>query len=95
MRGKRGQSFTVLVSSLIGTMDSNALIPVIAIYAGSLGADLWMTGLIVAMYSIVHIPANIILGRLADKIGRKKPLIIGLSLDAISVFLYSLAQSPL
>ncbi len=94
MRGRRGQSFTLLVSTLIGTMDSNALIPVIAVYAGLLGADLWMTGLIVAMYSIVHIPANIILGRLADKIGRKIPLMIGLSLDAISVFLYSLAQNP-
>jgi MFS family permease len=92
---KRGQSFSLLAATFMGTMDSNALIPIIALYAVSLGSSPVMVGLIVAMYSIVHVPANIIMGRLADKIGRKNPLIFGLSWDAFSVFLYSLASNPI
>ena len=95
MRKKRGQSFSLLTATFIGTMDSNALVPIIALYAVFMGAGIEMVGLIVAMYSIVHIPSNIVFGRLADKIGRKNPLILGLSWDAFSVFLYSMAGSPI
>jgi MFS family permease len=94
MKKKRFQSFSLLSATFLGTMDSNAMVPVIALYADSLGANLEMVGLIVAMYSIVHIPANIILGRLADKIGRRNPFIFGLSWDAFSVFLYAFATNP-
>jgi MFS family permease len=93
--GKKRQSFSLLVATFIGTMDSNAMIPVIALYAVFLGATEWLVGLIVAMYSIVHIPSNIVFGRLMDKIGLKNPLILGLSWDAFSVLLYSLAADPI
>ncbi len=91
---KRFQGFSLLAATFIGTMDSNALIPIIALYSVSLGASLELTGLIVAMYSIVHVPANIVLGRLVDKIGLRKPFMLGLSLDAISMLLYSVAANP-
>ena len=93
--GKKRQSFSLLMATFIGTMDSNALVPVIALYALSMGAGIEMVGLIVAMYSIIHIPSNIVFGRLADKIGRKNPLMLGLSWDAFSVFLYSLTGNPI
>ena len=92
---KKFQTFSLLSATFIGTMDSNAMIPIIALYANSVGASLEFMGLIVAMYSIVHVPANIILGRLVDKIGRRFPLIVGLSWDAFSVFLYSIASDPI
>ncbi|MFQ6128807.1 MAG: MFS transporter [Thermoplasmata archaeon] len=95
MGKKRGQSFNLLAATFLGTMDSNALVPVIAFYAVFLGSSIELTGLIVAMYSIVHVPANIVLGRLADKIGRRNPLVFGLLWDAFSVFLYSLARNPI
>jgi MFS family permease len=91
---KRFQSLSLLAATFMGTMDSNAMVPVIALYAASLGASIEMVGLIVAMYSIVHIPANIVFGRLADKIGLRNPFILGLLWDAVSVFLYSMASSP-
>ncbi|MEE9223996.1 MAG: MFS transporter [Thermoplasmata archaeon] len=95
MKKKRFQSVNLLAATFMGTMDSNAMIPVIALYAVYLGAtDGLFIGIIVAMYSIVHIPANIIFGRLADKIGLRNPLIIGLAWDAVSVFLYSVAADP-
>ncbi len=92
---KRTGSFSLLAATFMGTMDSNAMVPVIALYAASMGASVEMIGLIVAMYSIVHIPANIIFGRLADKIGLRNPFIVGLTWDAVSVFLYSLASTPI
>ncbi|MCK4443054.1 MAG: MFS transporter, partial [Thermoplasmata archaeon] len=93
---KRGQSFSVLAATFMGTMDSNAMVPVIALYAVELDPtiDPLFIGIIVAMYSIVHIPANIVFGRLADKIGLRNPFILGLSWDAVSVFMYSFATSP-
>lgn len=80
---------------MLGTIDTNALVPVIALYAKSLGADLLQVGLIVGLYSAVHVPANLVFGRLADRYGRKLPLSVGLLWDAVSVFLYSLATTPL
>ncbi len=75
--------------------DSNAAIPIIATYAGKLGASIIFTGFIVGVYSMVHIPSNIVFGRLVDKIGRNKLISIGVFLDGISMLLYAIAQDPL
>ena len=85
----------VLFATLVGTMDNNALIPVITFYALALGADPLMAGLIVGAYSFVHIPANVVFGRLADRLGRKRPLVFGLLWDAVSLALYAIASSPI
>ena len=90
----RRTPFSLLVATFIGTMDSNALVPIIATYADQLGASLEMVGLIVAMYSIVHIPSNILFGRLVDKIGRKIPFVVGLGWDAFSMLLYAISMNP-
>ena len=75
--------------------DSNVAIPVIATYAKTLGASGIMVGFIVGIYSMVHIPSNIIFGRLVDKIGRKMLISIGVLLDGLSMLLYAIAQDPL
>jgi MFS family permease len=80
---------------MLGTMDSNALVPIIALYAQSVGADLLQIGIIVGLFSAVHAPANLFFGRIADRFGRKLPLEVGLLWDAVSLFLYSLATTPL
>src|SRR3989475_7811635 len=91
----RTETAKVLFATLVGTMDNNALIPVITFYAIGLGADPFMAGLIVGAYSLIHIPANIVFGRLADRIGRKRPLVFGLLWDAVSLALYAVASSPI
>jgi MFS family permease len=85
----------LLGATMLGTMDSNALVPVIALYAQHVGADLVTTGIIVGLFSAVHAPANLLFGRIADRFGRKLPLQAGLAWDGISLFLYSLATTPL
>ncbi len=74
--------------------DSNAAIPIIATYSIDLGASLVFMGFIVGIYSMVHIPSNLIFGRLVDKFGRKRLIAFGVFLDGFSMLLYALAQDP-
>lgn len=73
----------------------NLLISIIALYAYGLGAGTGIIGLIVAMYSITNTPANLISGRLIDRLSYKAPLIAGLVISAASMLSYSLARLPL
>ena len=81
--------------TFLGFVDTHLLIPIIALYAASLGADIGMIGLIVGLYSMTNTPANIIFGRLIDRVGFKAPLIGGLIAGAFSMVLYALVRSPL
>jgi MFS family permease len=85
----------VLFATFAGSLDTNALVPIIALYAALLGADLVMTGIIVGMYSIIHAPANLLFGRIVDRMGKRWPLVGGLLWDAVSILLYALAQNPI
>ena len=91
---RRGTPLNLAVTFL-GFLDTHMLIPVVALYASSLGASVLATGLIVGLYSITNTPANVIFGRLVDRFGSRRPLIAGLLGDSISMFLYSLCRLPL
>ncbi len=91
----RSDTAKLLSATLLGTMDSNAIVPIIAFYAASLGADLITVGIIVGLYSAVHVPANLLSGRIADRWGRVRPLRLGLLWDAASMVLYAIAPNPL
>ncbi len=84
-----------LASTFLGFLDTHMLIPVIALYASSLGASVSSIGLIVGLYSIANTPANVVFGRLVDRFGSRCLLIAGLLGDSISMFLYSLCRLPL
>ncbi len=81
--------------TFLGFIDTNLLIPVIALYASELGAGVGIVGLIVGLYSITNTPANILWGRLIDRVGYKMPLIASLFGDALSMFFYSICRLPL
>ena len=91
----RRQTASVLATTLLGTLDTTALLPVIAIYSIAVGADLFQTGIIVGLYSAVHAPANFLFGRIVDRTGRRWPLRFGLAWDAVSLVLYAFATTPL
>ncbi len=86
--------FLALTLSFLVNFDSNAAIPIIATYSLDLGASLLFMGFIVGIYSMVHIPSNLIFGRLVDKFGRKRLIAFGIFLDSVSMLLYALAQDP-
>jgi len=66
-----------------------------ALYAYELGASVGIIGLVIGLYSLTNTPANILFGRLIDRVGYKIPLIAGLIGDALSMFFYSLCRSPI
>ena len=81
--------------TFLGLLDTTLLIPVMALYAAGLGASIGITGLIIGLYSITNTPANILFGRLIDRVGYKAPLVAGLIGDALSMFFYSLSRLPI
>lgn len=81
--------------TFLGFIDTQLTVPIMRLYANSVGATVAIAGFIIGMYSIVNTPANIVFGPLVDKFGRKIPLILGLVGDAICMFLYSLCSTSL
>ena len=91
------KTLTLLVLSVItflGFIDTVLLLPIISLYAESLGATIGITGFIVGLYSIANTPANIVFGRLIDRVGKKIPLVTGLIGAAFSLVMYSLCRLP-
>ncbi len=82
------------IVTFLGFLDTHLLIPIVALYAWDLGASVGMIGLIVGLYSIANTPANILFGRVVDRVGYKKPLIIGLMGDAIAMCCYAVCRLP-
>jgi DHA1 family multidrug resistance protein-like MFS transporter len=82
------------VITFLSFVDTNMLIPIIALYASSLGATVGIIGILVGIYSITNFIVNIFAGRWVDRFGFKKPLIIGLIGDTLAMFLYSLCKVP-
>ncbi|MFH0769422.1 MAG: MFS transporter [Chloroflexota bacterium] len=94
-RQSRGILPITSVVTFLGFLDTHLLIPVMALYASGLGASVGIIGLIVGIYSITNTPANILCGRLVDRVGYKVPLVVGLFGDALSMFFYSLCRLPI
>jgi MFS family permease len=84
----------VSVVTFLGFLDTHLLVPIMALYASELGASVGIVGLIIGLYSITNTPANILFGRLVDRVGYKLPLIVGLVGDAVGMFLYSVCRLP-
>ena len=70
-------------------------IPIVPIFAASLGADTVQVGLINSAFMIMAGLLSIPSGLLSDRIGRRIPLLVGLSLLAGSSFLLAVCQNPL
>ena len=85
----------ISVVTFLGFLDTHLLIPIMALYAYKLNASVGIIGLIIGLYSITNTPANILFGRLIDRVGYKVPLIAGLIGDALSMFLYSVCRLPI
>ena len=79
--------------TFLGFIDTQMTVPIMRLYADSLGATVAIAGFIIGMYSIINTPANIVSGPLVDKFGRKIPLLLGLGGDAICMFLYTLCST--
>ncbi len=78
----------------IGIADTAFMLPMISAYALSLGANEALAGLIAGLYSIVAIPASLIMGISVDILGRRRALLLAFLSDSIIVYAYSLVVNP-
>ena len=82
------------VVTFLGFLDTHLLLPIMALYASSLGATAGVIGIIIGLYSLTNTVANVFFGRVVDKIGYKFPLLLGLIGDAVSMVLYTICRLP-
>jgi MFS family permease len=66
---------------------------ILVIYAVNLGADAFLSGIAVGAFSLAQVLLQIPIGRLSDKIGRKKTIQIGVLIYAIGTGLCGFAQN--
>ena len=70
-------------------------VPILSVYAQSLGASLSLVGLIVASYGVIQLFLRIPLGVASDKLGRRKPFVLaGFLTVALSCLGLALAPTP-
>ena len=85
----------IVIINFLSFLDVNLLIPIMALYAATLDVGPGTIGFLIGLYSVTNSPANIISGRLIDKMGYKLLLVTGLAGSAASMFGYSLTRLPI
>lgn len=86
--------WTIRGVALVAFMDLFMQLPVIATYSRSLGAQAAMIGVTVGMYSAANLLGNLGAGALLDRMDRKRLVIIGMLLTAVSLYAYTLVDTP-
>ncbi len=79
---------------LLSYIGSYMRVPVVPLYALSLGADTFQIGLINSSFLLTAALCSLPLGILSDRLGRKLLIIAGLFLTAITSFLLCLTSTP-
>ncbi|VEI08792.1 MFS transporter [Kurthia zopfii] len=69
-------------------------LPIMSTYARTLGASIFIVGIVVGLYSFTNTFGNIFSGIFTDKIGAYRMLFIGLFLSIVSLFSYQLIDEP-
>ncbi len=77
----------------LGFTASGATFPFFALYATSLGASLGQVAFVVGIQSAFMITAGLAWGRIADRIGRRRPFIVG-AMAGLAVLHLALARVP-
>lgn len=78
---------------IVAFLDTFVQLPIITPYTLSMGASHFITGAIVAVYSLTNMIGNVIGGHWIDQFGRKKMLLYGMITVAIILFFYPYASS--
>ncbi|MFD2613745.1 MFS transporter [Paenibacillus gansuensis] len=78
----------------VAFFDLHAQYPILSPFAISLGAAPSFIGLIMGMYSITHLPGNLIAGFSVDRYGSKRFIVLSLIFGGIMMLLQSLVTNP-
>lgn len=78
---------------IIVFLDTFIQLPIISPFAQQLGSSAFLTGAIIAVYSLTNMVGNAFCGHLIDRYGRKKLLLIGMGFVTIILLLYPTVSS--
>lgn len=70
------------------------VVPIMPTYMNTLNIGGVIVGLLVATFSVSQLICSPVAGRLSDKLGRKKVIIAGMLIFAVSEFLFGMANAP-
>jgi len=90
----RVEFLVIYLTTFLVFLDTHGLAPLMAPYARSLGAPVSLIGWIVGLYSAANLVGNLGGGWWADRVGRKLPLLIGLTGVAAALLVYPLLGEP-
>ena len=85
----------LLIVNFIPLVGGGIVSPLLPIYASEWGASGFMIGLVFSSFSISRTILLPYFGRLSDRRGRKKLIIIGLSINALCAGLYLMSSNPM
>jgi MFS family permease len=83
----------VVVISVLSTIAMNAARPMVAYRALGLGASTFEIGLLAASFSILSVVVALPVGRLADKVGPERIVVVGTGIMAMGILGMALADS--
>jgi len=90
----RVEFLVIYLTTFLVFLDTHGLAPLMAPYARSLGAPVSLIGWIVGLYSAANLMGNLGGGWWADRVGRKLPLVVGLTAVAAALLAYPLLREP-
>jgi len=90
----RAEVLLIYLITFLVFLETHGLAPLMAPYARTLGAPVYLIGWIVGLYSAANLVGNLGGGLWADRVGRKLPLIVGLAAVATALLLYTLLWEP-
>lgn len=90
-----GSKTPLYALAFLASMGYGVILPGLALYASSLGSSYSLIGLIVSVYAAAQLVAQVPVGRLSDRIGRKKLVVTGFVGIAVAALLYNFGREPI
>ncbi|GBG11746.1 MFS transporter [Paenibacillus agaridevorans] len=91
---KRGALLILMLNLFLAFTGIGLVIPIMPKFMESLGITGGIVGLLVAAFSLTQLLFSPLAGRFADKFGRKRMIVIGMLVFALSEVLFGFAHSP-
>lgn len=92
-RSKFAQQFVILMTIFIDATGYAMVIPLLSFYAVSFNVRALGLGILMNMFALMQFIFSPIMGRLSDKYGRRKLLLISISLSSASFLMFTIATS--
>ena len=85
---------TLTITVFLQWFGSTSIIPMLPVYVRDMGGTVFMAGLVMAAFFAAGVLSQYPMGRLADRIGRKPVLLIGLGVYALATLAFLLPINP-